>query len=108
MGAGIDPGSRRPYLAQDFQEFQPITSASCSVLRLYCLTRHVILIVYVGNTMPRRKRTREEIEEALRDNERVNATPAAPEEPAAKKRRQARRRTKRCNLNKAFEAIRIE
>lgn len=57
--------------------------------------------------MPRRKRTREEIEEALRDNERVNATPAVAEEPAVKKRRQTRRRTNRSNLKKAFQAIQI-
>ncbi|GMF34053.1 unnamed protein product [Phytophthora fragariaefolia] len=44
----------------------------------------------------------------MRDNERVNATPAAPEEPAAKKRRQARRRSKRYNLNKAFQALTVD
>ncbi|GMF62037.1 unnamed protein product [Phytophthora fragariaefolia] len=45
------------------------------------------------------KRTREEIEQAMRDNERVNATPAAPEEPAAKKRHY--------NLNKEFLALAV-
>ncbi|KAG7384010.1 hypothetical protein PHYPSEUDO_003035 [Phytophthora pseudosyringae] len=57
--------------------------------------------------MPRRKRTREKIEEALRDNLRVNATPVAPEEPSAKKRRQTRLHTNKRNLNKALQAIRI-
>ncbi|GMF45630.1 unnamed protein product [Phytophthora fragariaefolia] len=56
----------------------------------------------------KKKRTREEIEQAMRDNERVNATPAAPEEPAAKKRRQARRRSKRYNLNKEFQALAVD
>ncbi|KAJ8578196.1 hypothetical protein ON010_g1009 [Phytophthora cinnamomi] len=36
----------------------------------------------------KRTRTREEIEQAMRDNERINATSAGPEEPAAKTRRQ--------------------
>ncbi|KAE8881370.1 hypothetical protein PF002_g16140 [Phytophthora fragariae] len=54
---------------------------------------------------PKRKRTPEEIEQAIRDNERINATPAAPEEPAAKKRCQARRRSKCYNLNKEFQAL---
>ncbi|GMF36103.1 unnamed protein product [Phytophthora fragariaefolia] len=61
----------------------------------------------------KKKRTREEIEQAMRDNamrdnERVNATPAAPEEPAAKKRRQARRQSKRYNLNKEFQALAVD
>ncbi|GMF47935.1 unnamed protein product [Phytophthora fragariaefolia] len=56
----------------------------------------------------KKKRTREEIEQAMRDNERVNATPAALEEPAAKKRRQARRRNKRYNLNKEFQAFALD
>ncbi|GMF50133.1 unnamed protein product [Phytophthora fragariaefolia] len=54
------------------------------------------------------KRTREEIEQAMRDNERLNGTLAAPEEPAAKKRRQARRRSKRYNLNKEFQALAVD
>ncbi|GMF54501.1 unnamed protein product [Phytophthora fragariaefolia] len=56
----------------------------------------------------KKKRTREEIEQAMRDNERVNATPAAPDEPAAKKRRLARRRRKRYNLNKGFQALAVD
>ncbi|GMF51283.1 unnamed protein product [Phytophthora fragariaefolia] len=44
----------------------------------------------------------------MRDNERVNATPAAPEEPAAKTRHQARRRSKRYNLNKEFQALAVD
>ncbi|GMF51351.1 unnamed protein product [Phytophthora fragariaefolia] len=56
----------------------------------------------------KKKRTREEIEQAMRDNERVNATPAAQEEPSAKKRRQARRRNKRYNLNKEFQALAVD
>ncbi|KAE8915459.1 hypothetical protein PF003_g930 [Phytophthora fragariae] len=51
--------------------------------------------------------TPEEIEQAMRDNERLNATPAAPEEPAVKKRRQARRRSKCYNLNKEFQALNV-
>ncbi|GMF24375.1 unnamed protein product [Phytophthora fragariaefolia] len=43
-------------------------------------------------TRTTKKRTCEEIEQPMCDNERVNATPAAPEEPAAKSQRQARRR----------------
>ncbi|KAG7378622.1 hypothetical protein PHYPSEUDO_009832 [Phytophthora pseudosyringae] len=57
--------------------------------------------------MPRRKQTREEIEEVLRDNLRVNATPTAPDDPAGKKRRQSRGRARKRNLNKALEAIQI-
>ncbi|GMF32047.1 unnamed protein product [Phytophthora fragariaefolia] len=44
----------------------------------------------------------------MRDNKRVNATSAVPEEPAAKTRHQARRRNKRYNLNKAFQAITVD
>jgi hypothetical protein len=57
--------------------------------------------------MVKRKRTREEIEEALRDNARVNSTPAEVEEPAAKNRRRARRRANQSRLSKAFEAIQL-
>ncbi|GMF45672.1 unnamed protein product [Phytophthora fragariaefolia] len=56
----------------------------------------------------KKKRTCKEIEQAMRDNERVNATPAAPEEPAAKNWRQARRRSKRYNLNKEFQALAVD
>ncbi|GMF49762.1 unnamed protein product [Phytophthora fragariaefolia] len=55
----------------------------------------------------KKKRIREEIEQAMRDNERVNAMPAAQEEPSAIKRRQARRRNKRYNLNKEFQALAV-
>ncbi|GMG15058.1 unnamed protein product [Phytophthora fragariaefolia] len=55
-----------------------------------------------------KKRTSEEIDQAMRDNECGNATPAAPDEPAAKKRRHAWRRNKRCNLNKEFESLAVE
>ncbi|GMF15922.1 unnamed protein product [Phytophthora fragariaefolia] len=44
----------------------------------------------------------------MRDNERINATPVALEEPAAKQPRQARRRNKRDNLNKAFQALAVD
>jgi hypothetical protein len=57
--------------------------------------------------MGRRKRTREELEEARRENESVNATPAAAEDPTAKRRRQVRRSNKRRNITKALEAMSI-
>jgi len=58
--------------------------------------------------MARRKRTRDELEEARRENESVNATPAEPEEHTTKRRRQARRSTKRRNITKALEAMSVD
>ncbi|KAJ8578180.1 hypothetical protein ON010_g1028 [Phytophthora cinnamomi] len=57
--------------------------------------------------LERNERTSEEIEQAIPDNERINATPAGPEEPTAKTRRQGRRMAKRYNLNKAFQALNV-
>ncbi|GMF53774.1 unnamed protein product [Phytophthora fragariaefolia] len=56
----------------------------------------------------KKKRMPKEIDQAMRDNERVNATPAASEEPAAEKRRQARLRSKRYNLNNEFQALAVD
>jgi hypothetical protein len=67
----------------------------------------VTLLCVLQNTMGRRKRTREELEEARRENESVNATPAAAEDPTAKRRRQVRRSNKRRNITKALEAMSI-
>ncbi|KAG7387486.1 hypothetical protein PHYBOEH_008231 [Phytophthora boehmeriae] len=55
----------------------------------------------------RKKRTREEIQDALAENERVNATPAAPEEQRDRQRRQAKRRRTRYDLNKALRALNL-
>ncbi|ETL40354.1 hypothetical protein L916_08443 [Phytophthora nicotianae] len=55
----------------------------------------------------KRKRTREEIEEALRENERVNATQVGPEDPEDKRRRKARRRQNDSRLNKARRELNL-
>ncbi|ETP44864.1 hypothetical protein F442_08609 [Phytophthora nicotianae P10297] len=55
----------------------------------------------------KRKRTREEIEEALRENERVNAAPVGPEDPEDKRRRKARRRQNDSRLNKARRELNL-
>ncbi|EEY61181.1 helitron helicase-like protein [Phytophthora infestans T30-4] len=54
----------------------------------------------------KRKRTREELEEALHENERINATPMR-EEKDARKRRQTKRRKKRYDLNKELKALSV-
>ncbi|GMF19872.1 unnamed protein product [Phytophthora fragariaefolia] len=55
----------------------------------------------------KRKWTREGIEEALRQNARVNATPAEPEEAAVKRKRQQRRASKKHNLIKELDALSV-
>ncbi|GMF52107.1 unnamed protein product [Phytophthora fragariaefolia] len=55
----------------------------------------------------KRKWTREAIEEALRQNARVNATPAALEETTEKRKRQRRRASKKRNLLKEVEALSV-
>ncbi|KAE8970264.1 hypothetical protein PR003_g27635 [Phytophthora rubi] len=57
---------------------------------------------------PKRKRTRREIEEALLQNARVNATPAGPEEPTDRKKRRKRRNYHKRNLDKEFAALSID
>ncbi|GMF54686.1 unnamed protein product [Phytophthora fragariaefolia] len=70
-----------------------------------CLTG----VVYYQASMGRAKRkwTREEIEEALRQNARVNATPAVLEEITEKRKRQRRRANKKRNLLKELEALSV-
>ncbi|GMF61168.1 unnamed protein product [Phytophthora fragariaefolia] len=55
----------------------------------------------------KRKWTREGIQEALRQNSRVNATPAALEETTEKRKRQRRRANKKRNLLKELEALSV-
>ncbi|GMF50670.1 unnamed protein product [Phytophthora fragariaefolia] len=55
----------------------------------------------------KRKWTREAIEEALHQNARVNATPAALEETTEKRKRQRRRGSKKRNLLKELEALSV-
>ncbi|GMF45689.1 unnamed protein product [Phytophthora fragariaefolia] len=55
----------------------------------------------------KRKWTRETIEEALRQNARVNAIPAQPEETTEKRKRQRRRANKKHNLLKELEALSV-
>ncbi|GMF38034.1 unnamed protein product [Phytophthora fragariaefolia] len=79
------------------------TNAACSVLRLtsnrYC--------VPAAMARTKRKWTREAIEEALLQNTRVNATPAEPEDAAAKRKRQQRRSNKKRNLTKELNALSV-
>ncbi|GMF53749.1 unnamed protein product [Phytophthora fragariaefolia] len=55
----------------------------------------------------KRKWTREAIQEALRQNACVNATPAALEETTEKRKRQRRRANKKRNLLKELEALSV-
>ncbi|KAE9283341.1 hypothetical protein PR003_g27150 [Phytophthora rubi] len=57
---------------------------------------------------PKRKRTRREIEEALLQNARVNATPAGPEDASDRKKRRKRRNYHKRNLDKEFSALNID
>ncbi|KAE8974312.1 hypothetical protein PF005_g25935 [Phytophthora fragariae] len=57
---------------------------------------------------PKRKRTRREIEEALLQNARVNATPAGPEDASDRKKRRKRRNYHKRNLDKEFAALNID
>ncbi|KAE9280585.1 hypothetical protein PF008_g28100 [Phytophthora fragariae] len=56
---------------------------------------------------PKRKRTRREIEEALLQNARVNATPAGPEDATDRKNRRKRRNYHKRNLEKEFAGLNI-
>ncbi|KAE9264484.1 hypothetical protein PR003_g32787, partial [Phytophthora rubi] len=57
---------------------------------------------------PKRKRTRREVEEALLQNARVNATPAEPEDANDRKKRRKRRNYHKRNLDKEFAALGID
>ncbi|GMF49013.1 unnamed protein product [Phytophthora fragariaefolia] len=60
-----------------------------------------------GMARTKRKWTREAIEEALLQNTCVNATPAEPEDAAAKRKRQQRRSNKKRNLIKELNALSV-
>ncbi|GMF59092.1 unnamed protein product [Phytophthora fragariaefolia] len=87
----------------EITDYALTTNAGCSVLRLTS-NRY-----YVPAAMARTKRkwTREAIEEALLQNTRVNATPAEPEDAAAKRKRQQRRSNKKRNLTKELNALSV-
>ncbi|GMF38402.1 unnamed protein product [Phytophthora fragariaefolia] len=79
------------------------TNAACSVLRL--TSNRCCVPAAMART--KRKWTREEIQEALRQNACVNATSAALEETTEKRKRQRRRANKKRNLLKELEALSV-
>ncbi|GMF58998.1 unnamed protein product [Phytophthora fragariaefolia] len=78
-------------------------NAACSVLRL--TSNRCCVPAAMART--KRKWTREAIEEALLQNTRVNASPAEPEDAAAKRKRQRRRSNKKRNLIKELRALSV-
>ncbi|GMF45038.1 unnamed protein product [Phytophthora fragariaefolia] len=82
------------------------TNAACSVLRL---TSNRCCVVWFQAAMGRAKRkwTHEAIDDALRQNKRVNVTPAEPEEAGGKRKRMQRRSSKKRNLLKELEALTV-
>ncbi|GMF37965.1 unnamed protein product [Phytophthora fragariaefolia] len=82
------------------------TNGACSVLRLTS-NRCCAVCRQAGMGRAKRKWTRETIEGALRQNARVNATLAQPEETTEKRKRQRRRANKKRNLVKELEALSV-
>ncbi|GMF48411.1 unnamed protein product [Phytophthora fragariaefolia] len=82
------------------------TNAACSVLRLTS-NRCCAVCCQASMVRAKRKGTRETIEEALRQNAHVNATPAELEETTDKRKRQRRRANKKRNLLKELEALSV-
>ncbi|GMF31684.1 unnamed protein product [Phytophthora fragariaefolia] len=82
------------------------TNAACSVLRLTS-NRCCSVCYQAGMGRAKRKWTCESIEEALRQNAHVNATPAELEETTDKRKRQRRRANKKRNLLKELEALSV-
>ncbi|GMF47159.1 unnamed protein product [Phytophthora fragariaefolia] len=82
------------------------TNTACSVLRLTS-NRCCAVCCQAGMGRAKRKWTRETIEEALRQNAHVNATPAELEETTDKRKMQRRRANKKRNLLKELEALSV-
>ncbi|GMF49095.1 unnamed protein product [Phytophthora fragariaefolia] len=82
------------------------TNAACSVLRLTS-NRCCVVCCQASMGQAKRKWTREPIDDAMRQNARVNATPAEPDEAGVKRKWLQRRSNKKQNLLKELEALSV-